>query len=423
MDVLMRWGSSVVAVLIGWVLTMALHRQQVAWERHLFGIALGKTRKRVMWVLGTGILLSLVPSLLWLWVEPLSPVLLWLWAGLTLGLAFLNARFAQPLRVLFLLYVLSGALQFTSVPSWLSWPWLASLRAELSVMTTVSMRGWWAAASSVFLIQGLAYWMFPSFLYSPYLGRTHRGGTEAGYRLTSWLTLLNIIPGAHVLTMVPLFIPWQDMYPGRLPQAIARKKGTVYILFGLAILVVIMLATFWRLGHVVYSPLVTLLMLLFAEGGRTIADRMLVQGPRMLLPAQEGLKILAVVPDSPAARIGFVPGEIVTEVNGKKVHTLTEYYRALQESPAFTRFRGLDRTLEMIMRQGPRYEGDHHLYGLIFVPHQSDVTWDRHDRFFQSPHKLGKVERVPLPSHVNNNKKKHDQNAPSVEKNERPVQG
>lgn len=417
MDVLMRWGSGMVAVLIGWALTLVLHRQQIAWERHLFGIALGKTGKRVMSVLGTGLLLSLVPSLLWLWLEPLPPTLLWLWAGLTLGLAFIHDRFAQPLRVLLILFALSFSIQFISAQSWVSWPWLESLREDMYLVTTVSMRGWWMTASSILLSQGLAYWLLPPSLYSPYLGRTHRGGIEAGYRLTSWLTLLGVSSGMHGSTMVPLFIPLNDMYPGRLPKPLARKKGTVYVLLGLFMIGLIALAAFLPIEGFVYSPLATVLILLTIESSRTLVDRLLVQGHRTLLPAQEGLKILAVVPESPAARIGFVPGEIVTQVNGKKVNTIAEYYRALQESPAFTRFQGLDRALEMILRQGPRYEGDHHLYGLIFVPRQADVTWDRQHRLLQALRKQTKENR-PYPK-----KKGHERDKTTIERHERSVQG
>gem|GEM_PF-4154193 len=417
MDVLMRWGSGMVAVLIGWVLTVALHRQQIAWERHLFGVALGKTGIRVIWVLGTGLLLSLVPSLLWLWVDPLPPTLLWLWAGLTLGWALFYDRLAQPLRVLLFLFAFSFTIQSISAQSWVSWPWLEALRTDINLAMTASIRGWWVAASSILLSQGLAYWLLPPSLYSPYLGRTHRGGIEAGYRLTSWLTLLGVSSGVHGSAMVPLFIPLNDMYPGRLPKPLARKKGTVYVLLGLFMIGLIALSALLPIEGFVYRPLATVLILLTIESSRTIVDRLLVQGQRTLLPAQEGLTILAVVPESPAARLGFVPGERITQVNGKKVNTIAEYYRALQESPAFTRFQGFDQASEMILRQGPRYEGDHHLYGLIFVPPQADVTWDRQHRLLQAFRKKTKDNRL-YPK-----KKGHERDKTTIERHERSVQG
>lgn len=408
MDVLTGWGSGIVAVLVGWALTVEMHRRQIARERHLFATALGKSGRRIAWVLGTGMLLSLVPSLTFAWTSPLSLSLLWLWAAVTLGMAWLNYALAQPLRVLLLLYVLSlavGALEH------LPWTWSARALAWLTPFVSTPTSGWWTAAGTVLFVQGLAYVLLPSFLYSPYLTRTQRGGVESGYRLTSWLTLFAVFPTPQGWSFAPLFIPWHETYPGRLPQDVARKKGAVYILEGSAVGGLIVMTKLFHLEAMVHRPLATCIMLVLSEIVRTVGDRLLVKSGRAFAPAKEGLTILAVVPGTPAARLGFLPGEIVTQVNGKKVSTITEYYRALQESPAFTRFQGLDRAGEIVLRQGSRYEGDHHLYGLIFAPRRSEVFWPKEGNLIQS---LKKQRKMPRQEH-------HQKHHPKDSKSETSV--
>ncbi len=50
---------------------------------------------------------------------------------------------------------------------------------------------------------------------------------------------------------------------------------------------------------------------------------------------ERGIKVLAVIPGTPADRLGIVAGETVTKVNGTKINDMEAYYYALQESGAF----------------------------------------------------------------------------------------
>ncbi|WP_162878450.1 PDZ domain-containing protein, partial [Klebsiella pneumoniae] len=48
-----------------------------------------------------------------------------------------------------------------------------------------------------------------------------------------------------------------------------------------------------------------------------------------------GLMILGILPQSPAEKMNLKVGEIIMKVNGYSVHTVDEFYQALQKNRAF----------------------------------------------------------------------------------------
>ncbi|WP_240508051.1 PDZ domain-containing protein [Virgibacillus indicus] len=82
---------------------------------------------------------------------------------------------------------------------------------------------------------------------------------------------------------------------------------------------------------------------------------------------EKGLKVLAVIPGTPADRLGIRVGETIYRVNGKKVGSTEEFYQALQESGASFKLDLLDHSDEIRFVQGALYEGEHHELGIIFT--------------------------------------------------------
>jgi len=87
--------------------------------------------------------------------------------------------------------------------------------------------------------------------------------------------------------------------------------------------------------------------------------------------SREGLKILSVMPYSPARRLGILTGETVTKVNNIRVKTVDEFYKALQGSGTNYRLEIIDDLGEVRIVQSALYAGEHYKLGLIFVddPH------------------------------------------------------
>ncbi|HLR62377.1 MAG TPA: PDZ domain-containing protein [Lentibacillus sp.] len=78
-----------------------------------------------------------------------------------------------------------------------------------------------------------------------------------------------------------------------------------------------------------------------------------------------GIKVLAVVPGTPADRLGILVGETITKVNGKKIDRIEQFYYALQDSGAFFKLEIRGDNGEARFVQSALYEKDHHELGII----------------------------------------------------------
>ncbi len=77
--------------------------------------------------------------------------------------------------------------------------------------------------------------------------------------------------------------------------------------------------------------------------------------------------ILGVLPESPAERMGLRPGELLTKVNGRIVHSRAELYEALQSNRAHCKLEIFDINDQIRLVQNALYEGDHHELGILAV--------------------------------------------------------
>ena len=82
---------------------------------------------------------------------------------------------------------------------------------------------------------------------------------------------------------------------------------------------------------------------------------------------RNGLKILAVIPGTPADRLGILVGETVIKLNGQKINSTGEFYQALQASGASFKLDLLDYNNEIRFVQGALYQGEHHNLGILFT--------------------------------------------------------
>lgn len=87
-----------------------------------------------------------------------------------------------------------------------------------------------------------------------------------------------------------------------------------------------------------------------------------------------GLRVLAIIPGTPADRLGIVAGETVKKVNGKAVTEVDEFYEALQDSGPFFKLDIIDEAGETRFVQSAFYEHDHYELGIVFVRERYDVA-------------------------------------------------
>lgn len=84
-------------------------------------------------------------------------------------------------------------------------------------------------------------------------------------------------------------------------------------------------------------------------------------------PSTKGAIIAAVLPDSPAEKMGLLIGECIRKVNGQSVYTESELYEALQINAAHCRLEVLDRNNEVRLTQHVIYSTDHYRIGLLLA--------------------------------------------------------
>jgi membrane-associated protease RseP (regulator of RpoE activity) len=87
----------------------------------------------------------------------------------------------------------------------------------------------------------------------------------------------------------------------------------------------------------------------------------------------QGLRVLFIVPDSPAEELGIMPGETILKVNGVVLRTKEQLHSALRMNSAFCKLEVQNIAGESKYLQRAIYAGDHHQLGVILAPDQ-DLT-------------------------------------------------
>lgn len=166
----------------------------------------------------------------------------------------------------------------------------------------------------------------------------------------------------YQLILFPFMIGFQMNVQSILPLYI--RMALSKWLLGLTIILII-LANF-----AFQMPILSVIAVFIAIIGREIIIlHIRLQDKRqrpMFNPVRDGLKVLAILPNSPANRIGLTIGETITKVNGIDVRTPQQFYEALQNSGAFFKLYIRDTNQEMRFITSAFYEEDHYELGIIF---------------------------------------------------------
>ncbi|MFD2750361.1 PDZ domain-containing protein [Virgibacillus siamensis] len=164
----------------------------------------------------------------------------------------------------------------------------------------------------------------------------------------------------YSLMLVPLLIGFDYTVKGSLPdEAAARISKSMFTLSGMILLLAV--------GSIFIQWLSIVAIVLGIIGKEFISYRhRALENKRhaYFSRQQKGFKVLGVVPDSPAERLGLVVGDSVVKVNGQPVHSLNDFYFALQQN-TFFKLDIVDRNNEVRFVQSALYEGDHHELGIV----------------------------------------------------------
>ncbi|MBP1947962.1 PDZ domain-containing protein [Virgibacillus litoralis] len=165
----------------------------------------------------------------------------------------------------------------------------------------------------------------------------------------------------YSLLLVPFLLGFDHIVRGSIPE-----KAAVHIARSIHILslFVLMLAV----GSI-YVGWLSLVAVVVAILGREyinykhrISDK---EKPNYFNKNERGLKVLAIIPGTPADRLGILVGETIVKVNRQNINNMDEFYYGLQDSGAFFKLEIIGDNGEIRYVQSALYEEDHHELGII----------------------------------------------------------
>ncbi|SFQ10497.1 PDZ domain-containing protein [Salibacterium halotolerans] len=229
-----------------------------------------------------------------------------------------------------------------------------SARFFTSPMTVKSSRGKWIGAHRMRRI-----WLLPSVFFVP-------GGMIDA---VSWWPLVPMGEGGLALFIFPLAVGGDYTIYHTLPRPALQQMGRRLFLLGLAAGAGAALS-FYYPQAVWYTAAAVFVLRAVLQVWRRIEDR---GRTPFFQPGSRGVKILGVLPESPAAKMGMTAGEIIWKVNHIPVHSKKEFYYALQKNSAHCRLEVMDTNGERRHVQSALYDNEHHEIGVLAVKENDDM--------------------------------------------------
>ena len=238
-------------------------------------------------------------------------------------------------------------------------------------------------AGLLLITEGLLIRRYASRHASPVLIPTNRGMRAAIYKSKLlWIVpVVLLVPGHMVaeyapywpqftlgaenfsFVPIPLIIGFSQMARASFPDVLFPKVGTAVAWLGIAV-AAIGVGAIWMpiLG---WAALIAgVLCRIFLSVLISVSER---KKPLILVPQSEGVFVVTVLEDSPAEKMGIIPGDLIKSVNGITIHNEGELYDAIQVNAAHCRLQVIGRDGEVRLKQQVLYRHDHFRLGMLVV--------------------------------------------------------
>ncbi|SEO53626.1 hypothetical protein SAMN04488134_108168 [Amphibacillus marinus] len=189
--------------------------------------------------------------------------------------------------------------------------------------------------------------------------------------MADWWPVLEINNQTYGLLIFPFIIGFEHVVKSSLPEQVTGRLSQYLLMLGLLVIATSLI------GY--YYAIFSLISVIVGLAGREwLAYRLKVNEQHknaMFMPSQDGIKVLAIMPGSPAVDMELVVGDTIVKVNGMTIGTPNDFYEALQVNLTLCKLDVVDQRGEIRFLQRPLYQGDHHELGVIFaVDHQDRLA-------------------------------------------------
>ncbi|EXX89027.1 serine protease [Paenibacillus darwinianus] len=359
--------------------------RQTRLERRLFYVRLTFWPKllgpAMLYGIAAGIVVS--AALLLTGVSLNGEAVYWLW-GASLLLMLVRIRFLSIIYGAALVALLQWALGRFELAG--SSEWYGPLAASLEGQDAAGLL---LIASLLQLAEAaLVAWRGPHGA-GPLVVDGKRGRLVGGYQLqTFWpVPLLLLVPsgtadmalpwtplaagGADGWAMLglPVMIGFSGLTTSLLPREKAHRASVKLLLSGAVAAALAMAALRWP----PFVPVAAVAALLLRELMCQIERRREEQTPPLYVQDDRGLRVLAVVPGTPADQMGIQAGEILHKVNGIRVRSQEDLYEGLLENSAFSKLEVLNLEGQLKFVRRARFEGEHHQLGVVLAPDEKTM--------------------------------------------------
>lgn len=220
--------------------------------------------------------------------------------------------------------------------------------------------------------------------YSPKMIETKRGKKIAAYQLTPFwvIPLVLIIPGEAFTDLFewwPVFSIGESSYSFLILPILSGFKYTVRshvpreatVKLAKDLLVVAIFSALCLAGAY-WIPLLTYIgTAIVFLGGIAVYIRHTLReknGRQLYAPANEGLKVIGVRPDTPAEKMELQIGETVVMCNEIPIETEEDFHEALSKNSVYCRLKVKDTKGEPRLTETALYADDPHGLGIVFLP-------------------------------------------------------
>ncbi|MFF2483623.1 PDZ domain-containing protein [Paenibacillus sp. NPDC058071] len=360
------------------------YTRQIRLERQMFAVKLhlwpGLLLRAVVAGLVVGLAVSVVSA--FIGTSLTQETVLWLWAAAAVLMVF---------RIRYLCFAYgAGVLALLQwVVGWTPLAESGGVFGKLAVsLASIDMPGLLLLVALLHLAEALLVRTQGDRLSTPLFLEGKRGKLIGGYALQGFwpVPLLLIVPAAGgggasaalpwssllsadwtqgwTIIALPMVIGFSEMTKSMLPRDKARhaSKGLLYFSIGLTAAA---LLAWWQ---PMLLPVAALCSLLLHEA--MIWRSRAVEAARspLFVNDSRGLRILGIVPGTPAEAMGLGTGETIAKVNGVRVRTKEDLHAALASNPAMCKLEVLNLSGEIKFAQRARYAGEHHQLGVILAP-------------------------------------------------------